>query len=107
MRPPPPRAALQESTPMDQLELFPANESARSAKKSPAVERRRCVSPVFAPLKRTAPAPKSEAPQSEKKAVDAKKQKLWERYLANPGDETRNELSLAYMPLVKLVAEGL
>ncbi|HLX63103.1 MAG TPA: FliA/WhiG family RNA polymerase sigma factor [Planctomycetota bacterium] len=100
---------------MDQLELFPANESTNNEmqagrphhKKSHAVERRRCVSPVFAPLKRTAPALKSEAPQSEKKAVDARKQKLWECYLANPCDETRNELSLAYMPLVKLVAEGL
>src|ERR1043165_1644892 len=92
---------------MSQLELFPTPSDEPVSNKH-SVERRRSVSPVFAPLKRTAPVSKAEAGQlSEKKLADSKKQKLWQRYLQNPCDETRNELSLAYMPLVKLVAEGL
>ena len=102
---------------MPQLELFSddsINQNATpdmASSKRTSVERRRSVSHVSAPLVRNpklvSNAPEPEAPLSEKAQIAAKKQKLWAAYLANPNDDTRNDLSLVYLSLVKMIAEGL
>ncbi len=101
---------------MKQLELFPSDNDGTSLEKSPekteksSVERRRCVSTVYAPLKRTgAPIAQTRTRSGNRKRAssDSKKRKLWENYWANPCDDTRNDLSLAYLALVKMIAEGL
>lgn len=102
---------------MSQLDLFThqsinSNEAVPQAEPqapSQEVERRRSVAQIRAPLVRNPVlVQKVEAePLSEKAELAQQKQALWNRFFTNPCDETRNDLSLVYMPLVKMIAEGL
>ena len=102
---------------MSQLDLFThqsinSNEAVPQAEPqapSQEVERRRSVAQIRAPLVRNPVLVKKvEAePLSEKAELAQQKQALWNRFFTNPCDETRNDLSLVYMPLVKMIAEGL
>ncbi len=98
---------------MAQLELF-ADDSVNpqatpntGKRKKTKIERRRELASDAAPFAFTEKANTNAEPLTDKEEIAQRKLALWNAYLKNPNDDTRNDLSLAYMPLVKMIADGL
>lgn len=98
---------------MSQLELFTddsinSNAVPKAERAKSKIERRRDVASPRAPYALTAKSSVDEfEPLTEKEEIAQTKRELWLKFFQKPCDDTRNDLSLAYMPLVKMIADGL
>jgi RNA polymerase sigma factor for flagellar operon FliA len=99
---------------MSQLDLFShqsinSDAAPKSERAKSTIERRRDVATERAPYALSAKAhiDVNLEPLTEKEEIAQSKRVLWAKFFENPCDGTRNDLSLAYMPLVKMIADGL